>query len=298
MRVALAQINSFLGGFEANAGKIISYISKAHNRHCDLVVFPEAALFGYYPMDLLERPSLVAEQEKWIRVIHRSIPNGVAVLVGAFVRNTSKRGKPFWNAAVLLEKGKKARIFAKELLPSYDVFDESRHIQPGQLAKNIFRHKGKRILITICEDIWGWERRNTPGYSRYSHNPIRALRPGSVDFAINLSASPFTQSKLANRRIVTRLTAIHLRCPLIYVNMVGAQDELIYDGGSFALNEKGRVFAQCVRFEEELGVVDLEKREGVVSKLSDNPQEILRSALVLGLREFVHKTGFRTVHLG
>src|ERR1700722_588450 len=124
MRVALAQINSVLGDFAANKSKIVEYIARARERRCELIVFPEAALFGYHPVDLLERPSLVAEQERVLAELHKEIPTDVGVLVGAIVRNASKKGKGFWNAAVLLEKGKKARVFAKQLLPTYDVFDE------------------------------------------------------------------------------------------------------------------------------------------------------------------------------
>lgn len=298
MRVALAQINSFLGDFSGNKNKILDYIHRASERRCELVVFPEAALFGYHPADLLERPSIVAEQEKLLPEISKKLPKGIGVLLGAFVKNKSAKGKSYWNAAVFLEKGKKPRIFPKQLLPTYDVFDESRHVEPGEVKNNILKFKGKKILVTICEDIWGWPRKGNPGFSNYGVNPIAKVPRKGIDLVVNLSASPFTETKFKNRQIVVGLTAKHFGCPMVYVNMVGAQDELIFDGGSFAVDKKGKVVGQSVRFEEDLNMFDLKVGEGWSRELPSNTQEILRSALVLGLREFVNKCGFQKVHLG
>ncbi|MBX3020607.1 MAG: NAD+ synthase [Bdellovibrionales bacterium] len=299
MRIALAQMNALLGDFEGNKNKILDFVARARERRCDLVVFPEAALFGYHPVDLLERPAVVAEQERVLRELHRQLPKGIGILVGAIVRNSSGKGKGYWNAAVFLEKGAKPRIFPKTLLPTYDVFDESRHIEPGDVSKNVFRFKGKRLLVTICEDIWGWPRKDNPYFSTYGQNPLRKVKRSAVDLVVNLSASPFTHSKMKNRLVVTKSTATYFKTPMVYVNMVGGQDELIFDGGSFALDKKGKVIAQCVRFAEDLNVLDL--KEGKASGLNElpgEPEEILRSALVLGIRDFVHKTGFTKVHLG
>lgn len=298
MRIALAQINPTLGDFAANKAKILEYVARAVERRCDLVVFPEASLFGYHPVDLLERPSLVALQEKILRELQSEIPKGVGVFVGAIVRNASKKGKGFWNAAVFLERGKKPRVFAKQLLPTYDVFDESRHIEPGHVAKNVFRFRGKRILVTICEDIWAWPLKHNPWYSTYGRNPLKDVKSGAVDLVVNMSASPFTQSKFANRRAVTKHTATYFKTPMVYVNLVGAQDELIFDGGSFALDKKGRVIAQSVRFEEDLNVIDLADLSGGQRELPSSDEELTRSALVLGIRDFLRKTGFKKVHLG
>lgn len=298
MRIALAQINSFLGDFQGNAQKIIDFIERANDRHAELVVFPEAALFGYHPADLLERPSLVTQQEKFLKQIHKSLPKGMGALVGAFLRNTTGKGKGFWNAAVFLEKGKKPKIFPKQLLPTYDVFDESRHVEPGSVAKNILRFKGQNILVTICEDIWAWPIKNSPWFAQYGKNPLQEVKRGTIDLVVNLSASPFTRTKPAQRKQMTKATAARFNCPVLYVNMVGGQDELIFDGGSFAIDKKGKVFSQCLRFTEDLGVVDTAKRNGVVNPLSTDETEILHSAIVLGLRDFANKTGFKKVHLG
>jgi len=299
MRIALAQMDALLGDFEFNKTKILDFVARARERRCDLVVFPEAALFGYHPVDLLERPSVVAEQEKVLKALHRAIPKGMGILVGAIVRNTSGKGKGYWNAAVFLEKGAKAKIFPKTLLPTYDVFDESRHIEPGDVAKNIFKFKGQRILVTICEDIWGWPRKDNPFFSTYGRNPLQTVKRSAVDLVVNLSASPFTHTKMKNRLAVTTATATYFKTPMVYVNMVGAQDELIFDGGSFALDKKGKVIAQCVRFAEDLNVLDLkEGRASGLNELSTDPEETLRAAIVLGIRDFVLKTGFKKVHLG
>ncbi|MGE4131263.1 MAG: NAD+ synthase [Bdellovibrionales bacterium] len=298
MRIALAQINSSLGDFVANRDKILDYIARAQDRHCDLVIFPEAALFGYHPVDLLELESIVALQEKQIPLITKQIPPKMGVLIGAIVRNQSKKGKAYWNAAVFLERGKKPKIFPKQLLPTYDVFDESRHIEPGHAAKNIFKFKGERILVTVCEDIWGWPLKNKPGFAHYRENPLQKMPRSGIDLVVNLSASPFTQKKFEYRREVTRQTAAHFRAPLVYVNMVGGQDELIFDGGSFVTDPKGKILAQSIRYEEDLNVFDTKTKEGGIRELSKDPLDNLRSALVLGLRDFVHKTGHKSVHLG
>lgn len=298
MRVALAQINSVLGDFSGNRDKILAYIERARAEECDLIVFPEAALFGYHPNDLLERPSLVAEQEKCLKELSRQIPKGMAALVGAIVRNTTGSGKGFWNAAIWMTPGAKPKILPKTLLPTYDVFDESRHVEPGNLKDNVVRFKGARILVTVCEDIWGWPRKDNPFYSTYGRNPVKEVKPRAVDLVVNLSASPFTQTKFKNRRFVTSATAKYLKAPLIYVNMVGAQDELIFDGGSFATDAAGKVIAQSPRFVEHLNVVDTKRGGGDLAKIQTDAQEVTHQALVLGIRDFIGKTGIGKVVIG
>ncbi|MCB0386161.1 MAG: NAD+ synthase, partial [Bdellovibrionales bacterium] len=255
MRVALAQINSVLGDFTGNRDKILDYCNKAVERRCDLVVFPEASLFGYHPVDLLERPAIVSNQEKELKNLARKIPPGIVVILGAITKNPKSKGKPYHNSAVLIQKGKALKIFPKQLLPTYDVFDEARHIEPGAVEKNLFSYMGKKILVTICEDIWAWS--DTSGKSNYDHNPLKKVK-GKVDLVVNLSASPFTMTKAKNRQRVVTETAKNFRSPVVYVNMVGAQDELIFDGGSFATDKKGQVIAQSVHFTEDLNVVDLD----------------------------------------
>ena len=308
MKIALAQTNSWLGDFSFNRQKILAALTQAQSENCDLVVFPEATLFGYHPCDLLERPSVVEAQLKELKLLQKQIPKGLAVLVGAIGNNQAKDGKPFLNAAVFLEKGKKPQWFAKQLLPTYDVFDESRHIEPGKLKNNILKWRGQKILITICEDIWAWP---SPGGSRsasYLKNPLKEVkRP--IDLVINLSASPFAESKMTHRMRVVKATAAHFAAPMLYVNMVGAQDELIFDGASFAITPQGRPLVQCERFKEDFKTVEIEftgrskkaKKQSDKSKILELPKdlmEIRRLAIVLGMQDFARKNGFSKFHFG
>ncbi len=298
MRIGLAQINSCLGDFSGNGGKILEWVHRAKARRCSLVVFPEASLFGYHPIDLLERASVVDAQISELKRLHRSLPPDIGVLLGAFVPSKKLRGKPYWNAAVFLEKGKPPRYFPKQLLPSYDVFDEARHIEPGLVGKNILRYKGNRILVTVCEDIWAWPQKGMPRSSTYAINPIKQLKKGSVDLVVNLSASPFSRQKEMRRKWVTKQTARHLQAPLVYVNMVGAQDEVIYDGMSMAVTAQGRVVAQAARFQEDLIICDFVRREYEVRPQPSEEQEIIRQALILGIRDFCSKSGMNRAVLG
>ncbi|MCB0412157.1 MAG: NAD+ synthase [Bdellovibrionales bacterium] len=299
MRVALAQINACLGRFEQNAERIISATLKAQQQDVDLVVFPECALMGYHPVDLLERVSIVREQIKYVNWIHKRLPKGLPILVGLITFNENTEGKPFRNSVVLLEKHKEPKYFHKELLPNYDVFDEGRHIEPGKISANRFTLKGKRVLVTICEDIWGWERPKSKGRtSLYEENPLEKIKPKSIDLVVNLSASPFSEKKLGLRKYVCSRVVQHFKVPLVYVNMVGGQDELVFDGGSLALNEKGKFIVQCQRFQEDLQIFDTETQKPSLAIRKRKVHEDIRQALVLGLRDFVQKTGFKKVHLG
>lgn len=303
MRIALAQINSFLGDFEGNAKKIIAMSERAVAKHADMVVFPEASLFGYHPMDLLERASVVDAQMKQLTKLVSKLPKNIAIVFGAFTPNKNKMGKHYFNSALVVVNKRIVFSCAKELLPTYDVFDDARHIEAGDMSKNVFKYKGKKILITICEDIWAWPEVREKGAkdaqreSFYPCNPIKKIKKGSVDLIINLSASPFFLDKVKKRHFVVESTAKYLKAPMVYVNMVGAQDELIFDGGSFAVDKKGKHLAQSIFFEEDLNMVDLNKQEGGVRPVASQI-ESLRSALVLGLRDYCAKSGIKDVVLG
>ena len=296
LRVGLAQINSVLGDFAANRLKILEFAERARDKKCDLVVFPELSLFGYLPADLLERRSIVDEQLRELTRLAREFPEGVAGLVGAVTPTGKKLGKPFFNSAALIVAGRKPRFFHKELLPTYDVFDEGRHMGPGRIRDNHFLFKGRRIQLTICEDVWGWEL--PENQSNYLENPLASVRGPRPDLVINMSASPFTAEKEADRETVVARTARHFRAPLVYVNMVGGQDEIIFDGGSFAVGPTGKPFARCARFVEDLNVVDVEARKGGTHAQRLEPVEAVRQALVLGLRDFARKAGLERAHLG
>lgn len=296
MRIATAQINTHIANFEQNYQKIIEYTKKAKDQGCDLVLFPELSLFGYWPSDLLERKELVSAQLKYLNQIKKNIPKGIGVLFGAVTQNTAKKGKYFRNSAVFLEKGKKEKVFNKELLPNYDVFDEVRQFEKGSLSDGILKFKGKKFLITICEDIWGWG--DAWVGTRYPENPLEKLKKLNPDYILNISASPYGYNKAQKREKVVSKTATYFKSPMIYVNQVGGQDEIIFDGGSFAVDQKGKKFSQSTFFEEDLNVIDLKKMEGQSKPQKFTEIEKLRSALVLGIRDYCNKNGFKKIHLG
>jgi NAD+ synthase (glutamine-hydrolysing) len=222
MRIALAQINPVLGDFENNKNKIVQNIQRALDKKAELVIFPEASLFGYHPFDLLERDAIVEKQLRALKQLIKEMPAGIHAIVGGFERNKAKKGRPYFNSAFLLKKGKIVRSFQKELLPTGDVFDEARFIERGHLKNNYFSLNGKKFFLTICEDIWAWE--DKKGNSVYSENPLKKIPKKSVDLVINISASPFFEGKLKQREYFVARTAKHFKAPMVYVNMVGAQD--------------------------------------------------------------------------
>lgn len=301
MRIAIAQINTILGDFSFNRKKIVDYCHQAKKQNCDLVVFPELSLMGYLPMDLLERGSVVEAQLKEFAQLQKELPSGLNILLGLITPCKAKKGKPFYNSAALVCKGKKPRFFHKELLPTYDVFDEARHLEKGNCKKNFFTFRGKRILVTICEDIWGWELPDHP--SNYLSNPLLGLKGEKVDLILNMSASPFTKRKRRDRHFVTQKTALLFKAPLIYTNLVGAQDEIIFDGASFAIDKKGQLLTQSPGFTEDLNIIDFfsttkNDKPKPKATLKSSATETLKDALVIGLRDYVLKTGFQKVHLG
>ena len=290
MRLALAQMNSHLGYFDYNVKKILSLCKEAGDKKCQLVVFPELNVLGYHPRDLLERPGVIENQNKAIEELLNKVPKNIFCLVGAVTEN-SHRGKPYFNSALLIQNNKIIKQFNKELLPVYDVFDDSRHFAHGQLVNNQFQCHGKNIQVLICEDMWGWD-------ELHEKNPLLDLDPNRVDLVVNLSASPFAFNKKNQRLLFARKTVEQLKAPLIYVNMVGGQDELIFDGGSFALDEKARLLAESPYYREDLNIVDLKEKKGERHSPPKTNIEYLHKALVLGLRDFIFKLGFKKAHLG
>ncbi len=291
MRIALAQINSTLGDFESNKIKIIESIVSLSLKKAELIIFPEGSLFGYHPFDLLERSSLIQQQITALKKITKSIPPNVYVLIGGFEKNPGL-GRPYFNTAFLCTKNKIVKTFHKQLLPTGDVFDEARFIEPGKIKDNYFKLNGKKFLLTICEDIWAWD-------STYTENPIKKLPKNKIDLIINMSASPFHKGKLAMRLKMAQKTALQLKAPLAYVNMVGAQDEIIYDGQSFILDRKGKLIHKMISFEEDTNIFDLSTGENwsrTAAKESETEQ--LRKALILGIKDFAAKTSLRKAHLG
>lgn len=296
MRVAVAQINTVLADFKYNQDKILDYIHRAKEKHCEIVVFPESTLLGYHPFDLLEREKLIDQQLKSLKSLHKAMPAGIVCLVGLITKNPSKKGRPYFNSAVRLEKSKKPQFFHKQLLPTGDVFDEARFIESGDMKNNYFSVGKKKIFLTICEDIWAWP--DSKGHSQYFENPIQSVPRKKVDLIINMSASPFYPGKDKIRQDLVKKTATFFKAPMIYCNMVGAQDEIVFDGGSFCLSKNGKLLMQSMLFEEDLNVIDLDKQEGGIRPNKMPAVEVLRRAIVLGIKDFCSKAGIEKVHLG
>jgi NAD+ synthase (glutamine-hydrolysing) len=289
MRVALAQINSMMANFSANKEKILDFARQAQEQNCDLVVFPELALFGYSPGDLLEREDLVVEQLKSLQELQKNRSLKIPALIGAITKAPKTPGKPFYNSAVLT--GKKSKICHKHLLPNYDIFDESRFFRPGKISDNVITVGNKKILVFVCEDMWSAERADYI-------DPLKQLGKLKIDFVVSINSSPFSLGKKERRQKMAKIVAKKLKCPVLYVNMVGAQDEVIFDGGSFAINALGKVTHHARHFSEELLVIDLKDQKSKTRISASDEGEILRQALVLGIRDFAGKNNLKHIHLG
>lgn len=289
MRTALAQINSTLADFSENRKRILRAVHEAADQGVDLVVFPECAMFGYNPADLLEREALIDEQLKELKNLHKELPAKIGILVGAVTRNSSKKGRPYFNSVAFLQKGKKPQFFHKELHPVGDIFDDGRYFEKGNIAKNILKFMGKKILVLICEDMWAWP--DSKGRSNYRENPVAKLKGQKFDLIVNLSASPFWKEKPRARLKVAAETVKCLKAPLIYVNTVGALDEVIYDGGSFVLDAKAKLTARAKYFSEDLLIA-----HEISPELDET--EMIHQALVTGIRDYCAKNGLQKIHLG
>ncbi len=289
MRIGLAQINPTMGDIEGNTQKIIEYIERSRDKHCELVVFPELCILGYNPNDLLERGEVIESLQRAVKKIAKAVPSKMNVIIGSVTASKKKTTKPYHNSAIVL--GGKETVISKTLLPNYDVFDEARFITSGEPQNHLVKIGGKNVLVLVCEDIWGWE--------RTEHNNFLSLyKNKKVDVVININGSPFALSKHKRREAVVSSTAKYFKTPVVYVNCVGGQDEIIYDGGSFVMNAKGQTIAQSARFVEDLNVVDLGKNIGGVRANVQKDIETLQNALVLGIRDFAQKNNFKHIHLG
>lgn len=297
MKVLVAQINTVVGDFEGNVSKVLEAWERARISGVDIVVFPELTLTGYPPMDLLERSAFIEANLRALDDVRRATAGRHgAVVIGFAEPNKSNRGKPLYNAAALLEDGRIAGIHRKVLLPTYDVFDESRYFEPGPTCETITA-AGVSVAITICEDIWNDKAiLKRPLYRR---DPIRALAAQKPHILVNLSASPFVVGKIATRVELARRTARRLGCPLVYANLVGANDGIIFDGGSFVVTPRSGPIHLCKAFREELAAIEIANTISL-SKLS-YPMTAIESvieALCLGVRDFCQKQGFRKVLVG
>lgn len=294
LRIGIAQINPTVGDIPGNLKKIKGFISQAKRHQVNLVIFPELSVIGYPPMDLLEKESFIKSNLSAVKTLTKQA-SGIGIVIGFVKKNPHLPGMPLLNCAGLLYNGKLSFTQAKSLLPSYDVFDETRYFQPAsQIKRTLFL--SKKIGISICEDIWNdkglWKRR------LYPQDPIKELTKQKVDLIINISASPFSVGKGKLRYQMIKSVAKKHHLPIIYVNQVGGNDSLIFDGGSFALDEKGRLIAQAKFFAEDFVVVDFNNLPSSEIVFKEDELSSIHQALILGIRDYVKKTGFQKVLLG
>lgn len=292
MKIGIAQINAVVGDFPGNAKRILAAYRECLEKGADFVVTPEMSLVGYPPRDLVFKSQFVPKCLQALDYLADET-KAVPLLVGYVDFHTGEIGKPYRNAVAWLEAGKIRERFFKTLLPTYDVFDERRYFEPGEVCTP-FEWKGKRIGVTICEDIWTEDYLQRPFYDR---DPVAELSAKGVDVIVNLSASPFHLGKPACRRQMLSDVAKEARVPVVYCNSMGGNDQLVFDGHSVAVDATGEVIAQLSGFTEECRVVDVAV-EGEVESLHTSDAEQLYSALVLGLRDYAQKCGFSSVCLG
>ncbi len=294
LKIALAQINFHIGNFEDNKEKILEAIRKAEDLKADLVVFSELAITGYPPRDFLEFEDFVAKAQNAVDEIAVSCKN-IAAIVGMPVPNKSKKGKLLFNAAAFLEDGKVKKIIHKTLLPNYDIFDEYRYFEPNREFE-VIPFKGKKIALTICEDIWDVDQNRL-----YTVNPMEELIGFHPDIMINIAASPFNYKQAEKREEVLRRNTDKYKLPLFYVNHVGAQTELLFDGGSLVMAPDGKVVDVLNYFEEDLRVYELEEvfqNPGAFKKENPSKPALIHDALVMGIRNYFGKLGFKKAILG
>lgn len=297
MKIAIAQLNYHIGNFPLNTSKIIDHIGKAKAGGADLVVFTELSVTGYYPHDLLERKEFIEQAEEALTQIAQHCV-GIAAVVGGPRINPEPRGKKLFNSAFFMYDGAIQHIVNKSLLPTYDIFDEYRHFEPNKTF-SVFEFKGKKLAITICEDLWDeQETQNEFGREKlYQISPLKELSALNPDLVVNLSASPFSYNQENFRKNILVKNAIKYNLPIIYANQVGAHTELVFDGGSVFLNGKGEIVEELKYFEEDFRIIDTESSARNLQPQTDYIEKIYE-ALILGIRDYFGKMGFKRATLG
>lgn len=294
MRVAFAQMNTTVGAIAANTDLIIARIAEARQAGAQLVLFPELAISGYPPMDLLDQPHFIDLNLQALQRI-REATTGITAIVGFIDRNNSNQGKRLFNAAAVLQNQELRSVHYKTLLPTYDVFDEERYFEPAPMV-SVIELLGKRVGITICEDLWNdsdfWTHR------LYQDDPVEQLAKQGMELLINISASPFHVGKPALRMQMVQALARKHAVPALYVNQVGGNDSLVFDGHSFCTNAEGEITWLGAGFQEQFTILDLPVASPPEPVTLAVDMAMIEDALVLGVRDYLHKSGFRSVVLG
>ncbi len=304
MKLLLAQLNPVIGDLDGNADKIFDVCKNIKNKDVDLVITPELSLLGYPPKDLLFNPRLFEEEKNILNKLCKKLcdlDKNLSVLIGIAEPTADIQIPKLYNSVAFLEKGTWRIVARKQLLPTYDVFDEKRYFRSAKDSSVLSLNHHERnwkIGITICEDIW--VEQCLQNQKVLGKDPLRSLEKEKLDLLINLSASPFIQSKNLLRQQIAAKAAIRLSCPVIYVNQVGGNDELIFDGSSFTLDKNGELQQELPAFKESVSLYDMtsiNKGKSISSKYPTS-QEVLFRALVLGVRDYAKKCNFNSAIIG
>jgi NAD+ synthase (glutamine-hydrolysing) len=291
MRIGIAQINPTVGDLRGNFEKILTAYERLVAAGAELVLAPELAITGYPPQDLVFKSRFVPQNLEVLERLHQCL--GVVPLLIGYVDRNEGRGKPFFNGAALLERGQPILKSFKTLLPTYDVFDEDRYFEPGS-GGEVFAIAGRRVGVTICEDIWTQEYLPRP---LYDLELVASLVAKGAEIIVNLSASPFSVRKVGTRReMVAKVARTHQR-PIVYCNVVGGNDELVFDGSSIAFNRAGELIAQLPSFQTVEAVVDTDSTAALPPPSDDLMAELF-GALSLGVRDYLTKCNFKSAVLG
>lgn len=289
MRVALGQINTTVGDLAGNTVKMVDFARRAAEKSAELIVFPELAITGYPPRDLVEKPSFLVDSEAALEKLAAQTKHlAIALIAGYVARSGAKTGNGATNCAALIDRGKVLFRQTKVLLPNYDVFDEARYFVSAE-TQIPFRFENRNLAIAICEDAWNDQR--FWAHRRYGRDPVDELITQGADFLININSSPYWTGKRQLRRAMVAAQAQRHRVPVIWVNQVGGNDQLVFDGSSFAMDAEGNVLASACSFEEDL--VLFEQNGNYADEC-----EAVYQALVLGTRDYVRKCGFAKALIG
>jgi NAD+ synthase (glutamine-hydrolysing) len=305
LRLAVAQLDPVVGDFAGNVRKILDAYRRSASKGAELLITPELSVCGYPPHDLVERSEMFDRNEAALEELMRATKGQACLLaVGHVANNPGETGRAAQNCVTVLRDGKRVFRQAKTLLPTYDVFDETRYFEPAD-AVRLFEHRGVKIAFAICEDLWAHD--SVLGRRLYGRDPVDLYREQGAELVISLSASPYAWGKLAQREALHAQAARALGAPLLYVNQVGATDEILFDGGSFAVDSRGERLGRLPFFRTSFGLVELEPRGGgcfispEASVREDEPPAdivLLERALVTGIREYFVRTGFKSAVLG
>jgi NAD+ synthase (glutamine-hydrolysing) len=294
MKIGIYQINPLISDFEGQFKRIVKSCDEARSQGCDLAVFPELALCGYPPRDLLEQKAFVDANSDCLARLIQTV-QGIGVICGLVLQNSGETGKTLFNSAVLFENGRILHQVNKQLLPTYDIFDERRHFEPG-LPGRPFDYKGHRIGLTICEDAWN--DKDTFKRRLYDLDPVAQLAAEGMDLLINIAASPFQQGKRVFREHMLSSVARKYKLPVLFANQVGGNDHILFDGASAVFSNQGEVVARCVDFQEDSTVYDSMAGQGRMHAVTQSETRAVFNALVMGTRDYLSKCGFKKAVIG